>query len=457
MNRLLVGLVVLAMSVAALSCGDPTGSLRGGATKVVTDPSLLFLTEGQTKSFEVRVLDEQGNELADSVTLETFPSAVVDVKVDSAFLLGTDTTQPGPIPSKTRTKFNVTAMARDSGTIVVGSGGLTASVPVRVLPGTAAFDAAFSTLTPGLTEEITITAPAGFSFAPNATIAFGGDTTAVFITNRAPDGSSIQFLIRPNSSGPAALTGIVPAYDTALKLPFTTTEEVTAVAFDSLDVALPASVPQNQPITVDLSATGFHFDTNATVAFGGTAALILNRSADSTVVSVLPQPGSLGPGSLDRIFPAVLPQFRLNLPTKQSTVVAPLSAIPGDDDPSTAPAVSTPSGPGDHTAFFDAGTFTGADITGDGGFGAQYYKLTVATAGDVTITTDWDNDADMDQVLCFDVGCVGEDFTAATAAQPESATYTLTAGTYYLAIVFFDVDPRSGKPPTKLTVTMSEK
>jgi hypothetical protein len=118
--------------------------------------------------------------------------------------------------------------------------------------------------------------------------------------------------------------------------------------------------------------------------------------------------------------------------------------------------VSTPSGPGDHTAFFDAGTWTGADITGDGGLGAQYYKVIVTTPGAVTITTDWNNDADIDVVLCSNVGCTVADFTAVSGAQPESATYTLAAGTFFLAVVGFDVDPRSGILPSQITVTMSE-
>ena len=463
MNRLLFGLVVFMVSVAALSCGDPTGDLRGGPAKVVTDPSSLFLTEGQTKSFEVRVLDDQGNELPDPVVLESFPSALVDAEIDSTFLLGTDTVQRTPLPTKTRTKINVTGIARDSGTIVVTSGGLAADVPIRVLPPTGAFDAAFSTLTPALTEEVTITTPAGFSFAPNATIAFGGDTTAVFVTNRAPDGSSIRFLIRPNSSGPAGLTGVIPAYDPALRLPFTTTQQVTAVAFDSLAVPLPATAALNQEVTIDLSSVGFQFDTNSTISFGGGAALVLNRAADSTAMTILPLPGSQGPGLFDRIFPAVLPQFRLKLPSKQIMVVAPLAPIAGTAQASTAPSMLTPSGPGDKTAFFDAGTWTGADITGDCDPSfqtcpnrAQYYKLVIPTAGAVTISTDWNNDADLDQVLCTSVTCAVTDFTAGTAAQPESATYTLAAGTYYLVIVGFDVDPRSGILPSQITVTMSE-
>ena len=54
MNRLLVGAVVLAMSIPALSCGDPTSSLRGGATRVEADPTSLFVTQGQTGRAEGR-------------------------------------------------------------------------------------------------------------------------------------------------------------------------------------------------------------------------------------------------------------------------------------------------------------------------------------------------------------------------------------------------------------------
>ena len=92
---------------------------------------------------------------------------------------------------------------------------------------------------------------------------------------------------------------------------------------------------------------------------------------------------------------------------------------------------------GASTSLFDAGVFAGADNTGDGGVGAQYYKFVVTQAGDYTFTLDWPNDADLDPVVCFDVDCADGAFAGTGVDQPEQGTLTLDPGTYYFAVVLF--------------------
>ena len=72
----------------------------------------------------------------------------------------------------------------------------------------------------------------------------------------------------------------------------------------------------------------------------------------------------------------------------------------------TAPTITTP-GVGASATTPDGGTFTGADVTGDGGVAlAQYYKFDMPTAGNITITLNWGNDSDVDLIVCDDVGGV---------------------------------------------------
>ena len=63
-----------------------------------------------------------------------------------------------------------------------------------------------------------------------------------------------------------------------------------------------------------------------------------------------------------------------------------------------------------------------------------FYKIVVPAAGDYTITVNWDIGSDIDLFVCGDpiddVGLSNCAFDAATGNQPESATYSLTAGTY---------------------------
>jgi hypothetical protein len=138
----------------------------------------------------------------------------------------------------------------------------------------------------------------------------------------------------------------------------------------------------------------------------------------------------------------VLP-FASNIPLTNPQVMTPpfaidptLTALAGTANPNTAPEIAAPD-IGGHAGIIDVGNFSGSDITGDGGVGAQYYKFTIATAGDYTFTMDWNNDADLDPVVCFDAACSDGAFAGTGTDQPEQGTLTLQPGTYYFAVVLF--------------------
>jgi hypothetical protein len=225
MNRLLGGLGVLAVSLAGASCGDPTANLRGGAVQVVADPSSVFLTEGAATHIIARVLDEQGNELPDTVTFSTTSSAVT-VAYDPTFLVGTDTTTPGAtVPSKTRTGIIVTGVSVDLGTITLSSGNLTTTIPFRVLPADPSTSFAsvvtFSSTTPALGDTVTMSAP-GFKFQSGTIVNIGGGGDAV-ITGISADSNSVSFIPFPGSSGPITVDStaldILPTVPLTVNLP----------------------------------------------------------------------------------------------------------------------------------------------------------------------------------------------------------------------------------------------
>jgi hypothetical protein len=194
-----------------------------------------------------------------------------------------------------------------------------------------------------------------------------------------------------------------------------------------------AAPAPNEPVIITLPS-GFAFHADATVESDLGPGVVLSFSADSTSISALIPPSSTGPLTLGGFGAAFLPGLSLTLATADPITAA---ASVGTESTGTAPSVPVPAAAGDSTIFLGGGAFSGADITGDGGSGAQYFKVTVTQAGDYKFVTGWANDADVDNVVCFDANCATADFSGASSSNPETSSVTLTPGTYYLCVVLF--------------------
>jgi len=190
----------------------------------------------------------------------------------------------------------------------------------------------------------------------------------------------------------------------------------------------------NESVTITLPA-GYKFGADATVASNLGPGFVESVAADGSSLTALIPPGSTGAVTLGGVTADFLPGIPLTVPSIDP-VAASATGLPGTDDPATAPTIPTPAA-GQTVTLFDVGTMTGADITGDGGVGAQYYKLTVVDSAAYTFTTSWTGAADIDEVVCFDAGCSDGDFVGATANNPESGSVDLTPGTYYFSVVLF--------------------
>lgn len=194
--------------------------------------------------------------------------------------------------------------------------------------------------------------------------------------------------------------------------------------------------PNASDQTVITVQAPFLFSPDATVAFNAGPAIVLSVAEDGSTITILPPPAATSKGFVTGLYLPFFPQNQVGDSTDVAlTINGTVPSQPGTDDPATAPEII------DTPLFYDGGAFAGADLTDDGGTGAQYYKVTPAEDGDYTFTVNWGNTSDVDLVLCSDVTCSdGGDFSGggATVAQPEEATYTLTGGTtYYLAVVLF--------------------
>jgi hypothetical protein len=261
-----------------------------------------------------------------------------------------------------------------------------------------------------------ITAP-GSGFTVERNPDFQGTTVGV------PLESEAQFIVTAGDT-PTASSFTLTAGGLSLDIPVRVLPTSVVAAFSN---AAPAA---NEPITV--TAEGFTFLPNAAISVGGKAGLILAN--DGASLTFIPAPGSAGFALIENIAVNFLPAAPLSLET--TTEIA-AGAFTGTDAPATAPAMPVPAA-GASVILYDDGTFTGADITGDGGIGAQYYQFTVTEAGDYQFVTDWvGDDTDIDAIVCFDAACADGAFAGSGLDHPEDGTLTLTPGTYYFVSVLF--------------------
>jgi hypothetical protein len=88
-------------------------------------------------------------------------------------------------------------------------------------------NATFSNQTPAAVQAVTLTAPAGFTFAPDAVVTIGGNVA--IINSVAGDGSSIDLVPIPGSAGVASIDGVIPAGAPATTLVTMNTVETITV------------------------------------------------------------------------------------------------------------------------------------------------------------------------------------------------------------------------------------
>jgi hypothetical protein len=248
------------------------------------------------------------------------------------------------------------------------------------------------------------------------------DTTFLQTSTGTPISTSARFVVTGVAPG---ATSFDVTSGTATK-----TVPVSVVPTSVLATFAPVAPAPDELVTITLP-TNFKFGADAGVATNLGAGIVRSVSVDSTSITAL-----------------IVPGMSLSLATVDTIAAAPFV---GTGTTGTAPLIPVPAAIGDSTLLLGGTGWSGPDITGDGGLGAQYFKFTVANAGDYHFVTDWPNDADLDPVVCFDAACAGGAFAGTGSGHPEDGILTLTPGTYYLAIVLF-----AGTGPDNFRVTISQ-
>jgi hypothetical protein len=231
-----------------------------------------------------------------------------------------------------------------------------------------------------------------------------------------------------------------------------TASKVTTPVVDSIPSTLSSTTPAvGEEVTLTRTDAAFSIDADAAVTAGGPA-IVTSVAGDGSSISFIPLPGSAGNVLVDGV---TIAGFSLALPAQQPAItVDSLTPLTGTESPATAPALTIP-GPGGTTRIFDDAVFVGADVTQDGGVGAQYYTLTVGAPTTLTISiSSGDGAPDLDGVICGDGTCADpaqQDFSLASVEHAESAEVTLAAGTHVLAVVNFD-----GAPTDVILIELSQ-
>jgi hypothetical protein len=438
------GLILLLAAAGGWAChADPTDSFRETGERIITDPSVVLLAQGANTFVSAQLVDEQGNQLAVDFDLSNVGSGISVVR-DTAFLETTNGSEIG-----TTKRFIVTAIDPVSTTFTLSAGGQTQSVPVKVVANTLAA-ASFSNQAPALGDTVTLTLPPNLKFTSDASIFFPGAAGSPVVTGISTDSTVLSFLPAPGTDTTGFVSGIILTYapDVPLDTLETTGLKLTTPVISEIPANFsPASAAPNQAITV--TATGFKFLPDLTVSFANGSGIVTSVAADSNSATFIADPGSSGPATLGNVSLTILPVPLTLTSVNTVTVSTSVPSISGTT-PAGAPSITIPPLDGS-SSFYDAGTFTGADLTGDAATG-QYYKLVVADSGDYTITVDWENTgADLDPALCVDVTCSdGGDFLSASGTftdKPETDVRTLAPGTYYLDLPLF-----SGTAPAWVSV-----
>lgn len=247
----------------------------------------------------------------------------------------------------------------------------------------------------------------------------------------APLESEAEFLVTAGDT-PVATSFTLTAGELSLEVPVRVTPTNLVATFSNPTPAV------NEPVTI--TAEGYTFLPDAAISFAGDSALIFAN--DGSSLTFLPPPGTTGPALVEKIAISFLPTTPLSLLTSAELAVAEVVPLAGTGTPGTAPPITVPP-VGETTTFFDGGTYDyPAPIFGGafGNFPARLYSFTVPADGRYTFSLDWAGGVeDLGIYIFLPDGTTETGDAADGLAHPEVATFTMTAGTYLLAVVNFNL------------------
>lgn len=223
----------------------------------------------------------------------------------------------------------------------------------------------------------------------------------------------------------------------------------------------PAAAKVNDTVTITAGASFAFGATAAASAQTATSGTIVSSipSADGTTLKILPVPGFNGQLQASGVKVTYSPSLSLTLPITNSnlTVDTTTGGFTGVDAFATAPTLPLPTG-AQVFDYFDLGTmpFT-SDVFSDGG---RLYKVTVPADTKYEFTLTYTGGKDMG-IYYYDgtqapQGPIADNNGNGSGASPEDGTVTLTAGTYYIVVDYFNYGPQVLPPFFRLTIKVAQ-
>jgi hypothetical protein len=299
----------------------------------------------------------------------------------------------------------------------------------------------FSDLTPDLGDVVAVTAPTGLIFTDSTEVSFDSAGPVPHFTVTG-GGATMNLTPGPNSVGPTTFTNMVRATNPDAPFSLTSLDTIVSAGVEEfVATADKANAAANEAVTYTGGSSLYKFDIfNTNFTINGAPALVSAVAADSASAVVLPKPGS-APGTDDSYLtgPVVAGFLLDSLPITGSgpTVAALAAPQAGTDDLATAPTINAPA-VGSAVAFWDGGPF---EYAGDFGDGDRLYKLVVPATQSFEFALKYIGDKSDLGIAIYDntgkaLGYIADSHGG--DGRPEIGTAELDAGTYYLAITWFD-------------------
>jgi len=292
MKGIVRGVVGLALALSASACtNDETLDVGRDYNRIQVNPTALFVSINDSTAVRVRLIDDLNRATPTSYTVSNVGAGLsvnYDPNYRPDFTQGGDSLSAPLVKPEQRYFVRGTAVGLYEYTLT-SSTGVAQNVRVYVTPDN--LSAALSTTTAVAGQAVTITAPSGLRFSDNSVVTFTSGATP-FITNRAADGSSITFIVNPNTSGTAGVTNVTYLFSpTAPAVTLRTTDLIT-VPQVTIPISASTATP-GQTVTITAPA-GLKFSPTSAVSFPTGSISITNRAADGSTISFLVGPNVTG-------------------------------------------------------------------------------------------------------------------------------------------------------------------
>ncbi len=319
------------------------------------------------------------------------------------------------------------------------------SVPTSLSLTTEGFGklgATYNTTTPTSSDTVVLTVPSGLRILPSATVNFAADSSAILVGISA-DSTMLSVLVPPNTDAPITINGVIATGSPLFAFNLTDSTRVKSPVVPNAPVTFSATNPAAGATVTMTADPGFVLDpASVNVSFGGLNSYITNVSTDSTTVTFVAPPGSVGRPTIDGV---VVGPFVLSLDATQ-LITAAASPFLNTDDPFNASFLPLPTS-GNTNVTYDGGGFGGGTFAAND---SRFYRITVPANTTYDMTLEWSSDGDLglyvidsgfNNILDSGADSFGHTGGANGNGQPETTTVALTPGDYLLAVILFDPNP----------------